>query len=80
MRGWPSWKTSSTAVWATTEPKATMPTISMPSADVVVLQRHRERLGLLGRQLADKRSERDDARQHRGDDDVDDRADRRASR
>ena len=27
MRGCPSWKTSSTAVCATTEPKATMPTI-----------------------------------------------------
>ena len=25
IRGWPNWKTSSTAVWATTEPKATMP-------------------------------------------------------
>jgi len=27
IRGCPSWKTSSTAVWATTEPKATTPTI-----------------------------------------------------
>ena len=27
IRGCPSWKTSRTAVWATTEPKATIPTI-----------------------------------------------------
>jgi len=26
IRGWPIWKTRSTAMWATTEPKATMPT------------------------------------------------------
>ena len=33
IRGWPSWNTSSTAVWATTEPKATTPTIqgAMPT-------------------------------------------------
>ena len=46
MRGCPSWKTSSTAVWATTDPKATTPTIQFGMCDV--LHRQRQRLGLLG--------------------------------
>ena len=46
-----------------------------PASDVRVLQRHRQRLGLLGRELLHEHVVRNDAGEDRGDDDVDDRAD-----
>ena len=38
MRGWPSWNTSSTAVWAMTDPSATTPTIH-PGIDAYFIAR-----------------------------------------
>ena len=73
MRGWPSWKTSSTAVCATTEPKATTPTIQFGIVTYFMASVSGSACSL--ESVFTSVAVRDHAGEDRGDDGVDDRAD-----